>query len=217
MTTIGNAHVVDSIEERPSRRSLVGLAVVILVFFVGLIATGNEISYDTKTAAIKDAYDTSQGVNQIAAYAGMVFVGLLLFYGSALRNALRSTGKSWFADPAFLGFAALAATFASWSVTDVALWKAVDSGNEDAIRTLATISDAGFLPVMASMIALYVGTGLAGLTTGALPTWLAAASVVIGIIAPLGPLGFIGFMLLPLWIIAVAVWVRLDTEPKPAR
>ena len=210
MTTTSSALVSAPSKERPSRRVLVGLAIAILLFFVALIALSHDIAYDTKTADIEDAFDTSRGASQIGAYAGMVLVGLLLFYGSALRNALRASGRSWFADPAFLGFGALAATIASWSVMDVALWKAVDSGNEAAIRTLATLSDAGFLPVMASMIALYVGTGLAGLTTGALPRWLAVASIVVGVIAPLGPLGFVGFMLLPLWIVAVAAWVTLD-------
>lgn len=197
-------------KERPSRRMLVGLAIVILLFFVAQIALSNDISYDTKTADIKEAFDTSSSASQIGAYAGMVLVGLLLFYGGALRNALRASGKSWYADPAFLGFGALAATIASWAVTDVALWKAVDAGNESAIRTIAVISDAGFLPLMASMLALYVGTGLAGLATGALPKWLAITSIAVGVIAPLGPLGFVGFMLLPLWIVAVAAWVKLD-------
>lgn len=197
-------------KERPTRRVLVGLAVVILVLFLGMIATGHDISYDTKTADIKNAYDFSESTARIGSYVGMILVALLLFFGSALRNALRASGKSWFADPAFLGFAALAATFASWVVEDAALWKAVDSGNEGVIRTVATISDVGFLPLMASMVALYVGTGLASLATSALPKWLAIASIVIGVAAPLGPLGFIGFILLPLWIVAVASWVRLD-------
>jgi hypothetical protein len=196
---------------RPTRRVLVGLAVAILVLYAGLLATGHDISYDTKTADIKSAYDISETTNQIGSYVGMVLVALLLFFGSALRNALHASGKSWYADSAFLGFGALAATFASWVVTDVALWKAVDTGNASVIRTVATISDAGFLPAMASMVALYVGTGLAGLRTNALPRWLAVGSIVIGVVAPLGPLGFVGFMLLPLWTVAVASWVRLDT------
>ena len=119
-------------------------------------------------------------------------------------------GRSWYADATFLGFGALGATFASWTVTDAALWRAVDYGDESTIRTLATISDAGFLPLMASMIAMYVGSGLAGLTTGALPRWLSIASIVVGVIAPLGPLGFIGFLLLPVWMLAVAICVRLE-------
>lgn len=208
MTTTVTPRIVQT-RRSPGRRTLVGLAVVILAMFVIMLATGHDISYDTSTADIEQAYGGSLGVTQISAYAGMVFVALLLFYGGALRNALRASGGSWFADVAFLGFAALAATFASWIVTDIAMWKAVDLGNEDVIRTIATISDAGFLPLMASMIAVYVGTGLAGFTTGDLPKWLAVASIVIGVIAPLGPLGFIGFMLLPLWLVALAAWVRI--------
>ena len=63
---------------------------------------------------------------------------------------------------------------------------------------------------MASMIAIYVGSGMAGLTTGALPKWLSIGSIVVGVIAPLGPLGFAGFLLLPLWMLAVALTVRLE-------
>jgi hypothetical protein len=211
MTTTSSTLVTADSKEHPTRRVLVGLAVVIFVIFVAMIATGHDISYDTKITDIRDAYDMSESANQISAYAGMVLVGLLLFFGGALRNALRASGNSWFTDPVFLGFGLLAATFASWGVTDAAMWKAVDSGNDDVIRTVATISDAGFLPLMASMIALYIGTGLAGLSTKALPKWLAIASIVIGVAAPLGPLGFIGFMLLPLWIVAVASWVRLQS------
>ncbi len=210
MTQISTARPSTGAKDLPSRRVLVGLAVVILVLFVAMVGTSHDISYNTPTAKITDAYDISKGASQIGAYAGMVFVAMLLFFGGALRNALRSAGKSWLADPAFLGFGALAATFASWVVTDAAMWDAVHSGKETTIRTIAAISDAGFLPLMASMIALYVGTGLAGLTTKALPKWLAIASIVIGVIAPLGPLGFVGFLLLPLWIVAVAVCVRLD-------
>ena len=213
MSAISTAPPIDQITRSPRRKVLVGLAVTILLLFVAMLASGSDIAFDTPTAEIRDAYDGSQTASRIGAYAGMVFVAVVLFFGSALRNALRSSGKTWFADATFLGFAALAATFASWVVTDVALWKAVDYGDESAIRSLAAVSDAGFLPLMASMIAIYIGSGLTGLSTGALPKWLAIASIIIGVTAPLGPLGFIGAMLLPLWVVAVAVWVRLEKSP----
>ena len=113
----------------------------------------------------------------------------MLFFAAALRNAMRAAERTWLADVAFLGFAAVAATIASWVVTDLAMWKAVDQGDESTIRTIATISGAGFLPLMAAMIATDIGTGLAGLRTGALPKRLAITSVVVGVLAPLGPLG----------------------------
>ena len=178
-----------------------------------MFATGTDLSYDAKLADINDHYgDMSQNVTRISAYAGMVFVGLLLFFGAAIRRPVRGAGRSWLGDVVLLGFGALAATLASWVIIDVALWEAVDYGDESAIRALVTISDAGFLPLMASMIAIYVGAGLAGLLTGSIPKWLAIASLVVGLIAPLGPLGFFGAVLLPLWVLAVALTVRLDAS-----
>ncbi len=195
----------------PGRRTLVVLAVTIVVTVVGLLAaTGTEIAYDDKTSDIEAFFEMSQTASNVGSYVGMVLVAFVLFFGAAVRNALRVAGRSWYADVTFLGFGALGATFASWTVTDAALWRAVDYGDESTIRTLATISDAGFLPLMASMIAMYVGSGLAGLTTGALPKWLSIASIVVGVIAPLGPLGFIGFLLMPVWMVAVAICVRLE-------
>ncbi|MCY7300259.1 MAG: hypothetical protein LH616_13740 [Ilumatobacteraceae bacterium] len=198
---------------RPRRATLVVMAVALLVVYVAMLATGSDVSYDASLSDIVHSYDQSRGAMQLAAYVGMVFVGLLLFFGAALRNALRVSAESWLADVTLLGFVALAATLGSWIVTDVAMWKAVDYGDESAIRTIAVISDAGFLPLMASMIAVYLGTGLAGLLTGALPRWLAIASIAIGILAPLGPLGFVGATLLPIWLVATAVTVRLTPTP----
>ena len=194
----------------PGRRTLVILAATIVVTVVGmLVATGTDIAYDDKTSQIESFFDMSQTANQVASYVGMVLVALVLFFGAALRTAMNVARPSWYADVTFLGFGALGFTFASWTVTDAALWRAVDFGDESAIRTLATITDVGFLPLMASMVALYVGSGLAGLTAGALPKWLSIASIVVGVIAPLGPLGFVGFLLLPVWMVAVAICVRL--------
>lgn len=194
----------------PGRRVLVGLAALVLVTYVAMLATGSDLEADAKLSDIASAYDYSETLNRVGAYAGMVFVALLLFFGAALRHAVRQHRATWLADVTMLGFAALAATVASWVVTDAALWLAVEYGDDSAIRSLVTITDAGFLPLMASMIAVYVGTGLAGFATGCIPRWLAVASVVIGVLAPLGPAGFVGASLLPLWVLAVAITVRLE-------
>ena len=195
----------------PRRRTLVGVAVAFLVLYAAMMATGGDFEHDARLADVTEHFgDISQTASQISSYAGMVLVGLVLFLGAAFRNAVRRAGATWLADVVLLGFGALAATFASWGVIDAALWRAVDYGDDSATRALLVLGDVAFLPLMASMIAIYVGTGVAGLTTGSLPKWLAAVSIVVGVIAPLGPLGFVGAMLLPLWAIAVALTVRLD-------
>lgn len=195
----------------PSRRVLVGVAVAFLIGFAAMMGTGGDFGYDAKLADVTKHFgDISQTTSQVLSYVGMVIVGLLLFLGAGLRNALKRASGTWLGDVVLVGYAGLAATIASWCVLDAALWRAVDHGDESAIRALLVLGDASFLPLMPSMIAIYVGTGLAGLTTRSVPTWLAVVSIVVGVIAPLGPLGFVGTMLLPLWAVAVAVTVRLE-------
>jgi hypothetical protein len=50
-----------------------------------------------------------------------------------------------------------------------------------------------------------LGTGVAALRSGALPRWLAWASVGLGILAVAGPLGAVAFLITPLWTLAVGI------------
>lgn len=193
----------------PSRKVLIGLAVVILIAFVGLMAGSANLSSDSSTKDITAAFDYSSGQSQILSYAGMALCGIVLLFGAALRGAFRP-GDTWLANAVMLGAAGFAATLASWVVTDAAIWKAVDLGDQGQMHTFATLSDVSFLPLMGSLLALYIGAGAAGLVTGVLPKWLAVLSIVLGAIAVLGPLGFIPFLLLPLWGVAVASLIRLE-------
>lgn len=195
----------------PRRRTLVGLAVAFLLLYSAMMATGTDFEHDAKLADVNDHFgDISQSTSQIGSYVGMVLVGIVLFLGACFRNTVRRAGGAWLGDVVLLGFAALAATFASWGIIDAAMWRAVDYGDDSATRALLVLGDVSFLPLMASMIAIYVGTGLAGWTTGSLPKWLAGASIVVGVIAPIGPLGFVGALLLPLWSVTVAALMRVE-------
>jgi hypothetical protein len=196
----------------PRRRTLVGLSIAVLVLFVAGMSTGADNESDSSLARIKDAYDLSETTVQVTSYAGMAMCALLVFLGVAIRAALRSGRAVWTADVAMLGFVVIGLTVAGWAVSGLAMWHAVDQGEDAAIRTLNFADTANFLPLMMGMICAYVGAGLAGLVAGTLPKWLAVVSVVLGCVAPLGPLGFVPVMLLPLWLVAVAATVRLTTQ-----
>ncbi|HRD62768.1 MAG TPA: hypothetical protein PL137_17830, partial [Nocardioides sp.] len=127
----------------------------------------------------------------------------------ALRAALRARRQPWTADVAMLGLTVVGLTLAGWAVTGLAMWHAVDQGEDASIRALNFLDTANFLPLMMGMICAYLGTGLAGLRSGSLPRWLAVTSIVLGCLAPLGPLGFAPSLLLPIWLVVVAAMVRL--------
>lgn len=212
MTAFAPAALPDTtVSTVPRRRTLVALAVTVLILFVAVMATaGGDNEPDSSIATISGAYDYSQTALRLTSYAGMALCALLVFLGAGVRAALRSRRPAWTADVAILGFVVIGLTVASWAVSGATMWHAVDQGEEGAIRTLNYIDTSNFLPLMMGMLCVYVGTGLAGLASGTLPRWLAVASVGVGCLAPLGPLGFVPAMLLPLWLVAVAVAVRLD-------
>ena len=59
---------------------------------------------------------------------------------------------------------------------------------------------------------LHDRVGITALKQEALPKWLAWGSIVLGALAPLGPGGFVSFMLFPLWLVVVAAMVhRVET------
>ena len=211
MTTFTGAPTTDTADSSvPRRRTLVALAVGILVVLVGIFSTGADNESDSSVDKIKSSYDYSEAVFQTTSYAGMAMCALLVFLGVGLRAALRSQRAAWTADAVMLGLTVIGLTVASWAVSGAAMWHAVDQGDDASIRALNFIDTANFLPLMMGMVCAYVGAGFAGLSAGTLPKWLAVASIVLGCIAPLGPLGFISSMLLPIWLIVVAAMVEVD-------
>lgn len=196
----------------PRRRTLVALAVVVIVVFVAVLATGVDNDPDSSLSSIKESYGFSDAALQVTNYAGMAMCALLVFLGAAVRAALCARRPSWVADVAMLGFVVVGLTVAGWAVSGLAMWHAVDQGEDASIRALNFLDTANFLPLMMGMICAYVGTGVAGLASGALPRWVAMASVLVGCLAPLGPLGFVPAMLLPVWLVLIAVTLRLGPQ-----
>ena len=215
MTTIApESTTLTTMSSLPRRRTLVLLAVTFVTGFVAALATGADTNPDSSLATIESAYDQSHLSIMIASYAGMAACAVLIFLGVALRSALRAQRPTWTADAAMLGFVVIALTIASWVVSGLALWHAVDQGEDASVRTLNFVDTSNFLPLMTGMICVYVGTGAAGLVSGTLPRWLAVASIVLGILAPLGPVAFAPAVLLPIWLVLVSALVRVG-QPQP--
>jgi hypothetical protein len=68
-----------------------------------------------------------------------------------------------------------------------------------------------FFTVAVGTGAFLIGSGIAAKKTGALPSWLAWAAIVIGVIA-ITPLGFFGFVLSGLWILIVSIYLAMQPD-----
>lgn len=194
----------------PSRRLLVALGSIYLVGFGALMATGSDRSaYDDPTKLIAD-YNVGDTMIQVMTYSVIVVAGVLIFYGAALRTVLRARTRRWTADVAFIGFVTMAWTLGSWAVTALALHHAVHVGDAQIVQSINILDTTNFPPAMLGLMCSMIGVGVTAYREGLLPRWLAVASMVIGAMAPLGPGGFVPFMLFPIWLIVVAAMVRLS-------
>jgi hypothetical protein len=186
---------------------LVGLSVVFLVAFAlaFLVFSSPDIDAEATGATVLKEYT----LGRATLYADMAiqaFAALIVFWGVAFRRVVG--GGTWTSQVSLIGAALLALTLSLFGVTDAAMYHAVQTGVPETAQAINVISNEFFLPLMLALICLYVGTGLSTWTTGALPRWLAVISLVLGVLAPLGPAGFVSFTLLPIWVVVVSVLAK---------
>jgi hypothetical protein len=192
------------------RRTMVTLAVIYLGFFAFLMATGADREADADPGKLIADYDISATLIQIVTYSTVVAGVVLVFLGAALRSALVLRTRRWTADVAFLGFVLMALTLVTWAVSALALHHAVDIGDTGVVRAINVIDTTNFPLAMLSMSCAMIGVGVTALREHALPTWLCWASVVLGVMSPLGPLAFAPFFLFAIWTVVIAATVRLS-------
>jgi hypothetical protein len=135
---------------------------------------------------------------------------LLVAFGVALRSALRSreAGEASFSALAFGGAVLAAAAVGLVGAIQVAAATAAADGLTDATVTLHRLDSFMFLPWVAGFSAMTLAAGIGGLRTTALPRWLAWVSIVMGV-AFLTPVGFVPFLLMPLWLAVTGVTIVL--------
>ena len=193
----------------PARRTLLLLSGCYSALFVALFLFGGGEGPSAETAgeSVISQYSQSQAGVAIGSYGLVVTGALLIFWGSGVRRML-SRDRAWTADAGFAGAVVFALTLMAWAVSSLAMYDAVQTGTPAVAQAMNVIDHANFVPAMLGLVCTMVGIGLAGLRTGALPRWLAVASVVIGAMAPLGPGGFVPFSLFPIWLILVSALLR---------
>ena len=201
----------------PSGRVLVGTAVAYAVLFVALFLTGGEgPGTNTAGAKIIADYDKSSTMVGLGGYALVVAAAALIFFGAALRRALRRERADWLADAAFGGIIVMGVTLVGFAVTTFAMYDAVKTGNASVAQSINILDHSNFVPAMLGLCCTLLAVGLCGLRSGALPKWLSIVSVVLGVASPLGPAAFAPFALFPVWVVVVAgVTARRLNAAKP--
>ena len=178
-----------------------------LLFFVGLALLWNDPSSETGPAETFAYWQDNRGQHQIVALLVAPLIAfLLLFFGAGLRRRLAQGGDAGHGSVAFAGALLAAAIFAVVGMLEAAMTNAAHEGQRETVYTLNQFHSYDWLGWNAAFGAMLLATGLGARRNRMLPSPLAWATVVIGA-SLLTPLGFFGFILVPVWLIAVGLWL----------
>ena len=179
-----------------------------LLFFVALILLWNDPASETGPAETFAFWQDNRGQHQIVALLVAPLIAfLLLFFGAGLRRRLaKGNGDAGHSSVAFAGAVLAAMTFALVGMLEGAMTNAAHEGERETVYTLNQLHSYDWLAWNAAFAAMLLATGLGARRNGMLPTPLAWATVIIGA-SLLTPLGFFGFILVPVWLIVVGVWL----------
>jgi hypothetical protein len=190
-----------------------------LLFFVGLVLLWNDPSSETGPAETFAYWQDDRGQHQIVALLVAPLIAfLLLFFGAGLRRRLaQGNGDAGHGSVAFGGALLGAATFALVAMLEGAMTNAAHEGQRETVYTLNQLHSYDWLGWNAAFAAMLLATGLGARRNSMFPSPLAWVTIVVGA-SLLTPLGFFGFILVPVWLIVVGLWLfrnkaAVPTEP----
>jgi hypothetical protein len=183
-----------------------------LLFFVGLVLLRDDPPSESAVADTFAYWQNNRGQHQIIALLLTPLMAfLLIFFGAGLRRRLERGADSGHGTVALGGALLAAATFGLVGMLEAAMTNAAHEGNRQAVYTLNQLHSYDWLGWNAAFAAVLLSTGLGARRNRMLPAPLAWVTIVIGA-SLLTPLGFFGFILLPLWLIVVGLWLSRGQE-----
>ena len=187
-----------------------------LLFFVGLVLLWDDPASETGPAETFAYWQDDRGQHQIVALLVAPLIAfLLIFFGAGLRRRLaQGNGDAGHGSVAFGGALLASATFVLVAMLEGAMTNAAHEGERETVYTLNQLHSYDWLGWNAAFAAMLLAAGLGARRNGMLPTPLAWATIVIGA-SLLTPLGFFGFILVPVWLIVVGVWLSRRATAAP--
>jgi hypothetical protein len=190
-----------------------------LLFVVGLVLNRTDPGSETSPADTFAYWHADHGRHQIVGLLVAPLIAfLLLFFAAGLKRRLEEcTGGSGHGSVAFGGALLAAAIFALVGMLEAGMTSAAHRGERQAVYALNQLHSYDWLGWNAAFGAMLLASGLGARRNRMLPVPLAWATVVIGI-SLLTPLGFFGFMLVPVWLVVVGIllfrdWTASAVEP----
>lgn len=176
--------------------------IVLAVILTGEGPDPTEESADEVVAFYQDN-EGEQTVGSLLIGLGGV---LFLFFAGWVRRMLRvAEGEGGMLSAvAFGGAIAFATGIGVVATLNLALADLSDDLDPIAVQAINGIVWDYYIPFMVGMCTFLLATGIAGVRSGALPTWFAWVAIVLGVVI-FTPIGFFAFLAGLIWILVLSV------------
>ena len=153
----------------------------------------------------------------VGAFGGPLLAALIVLFFSYVRSVARRRGAEG-AGPTVMvaGAAVWAAGLLLGSMLELAAVGAADDNLEQVAQTLNVLIESDWIPFIAGIAITLIGAGMTALRGALLPSWLGWVALVVGIIALIGPGGFLGFFVGPLWMLVAGIMLYTRSEEAVA-
>lgn len=191
--------------QRSGPAPLLGTAFAAL-FVLAFVGSGGGAESDTPGSEVIADHAQSSSTLLIFGTALIIAAIVLVFFGGWLRQTLRSTatGPDWLPDVVLAGAIIHAVTLTTFVSSSNSVQHAIDTGDPAIAQALNIASGSDFVTAMLGLACMLIATGVSAYRSGALPRWLAVVSIILGVMAPLGPGGFAPFLTFPVWVVVVS-------------
>ncbi|HEX2193142.1 MAG TPA: hypothetical protein VHH09_08100 [Acidimicrobiales bacterium] len=191
-------------------------AVFAVVFAVAFLTGGDTPDTDASGLEVISHYEDAG--EKLPLILGLVLAAVLfLFFAGVLREALRANdaGPAWLATVAFGGGVVYATALAIFAMGQIMLLDASDLGDPQVAQALNIFDNDNFFPAVVGLATFLLATAWQTLRSRVLPAWVGWVSLVLGLLAVAGPVGFLAFLLFPIWVLVVSILLYRGTARPP--
>jgi hypothetical protein len=203
----------------PSRLAALSGAAYFLLSLAGHFASGHEPGFMAEAAAVQAYYVGHEGAVLAGHTLFLLSAVALLVFAAALGTAIRAggTGDGTLASAVFAGaLAAAALMFASGAIGMAGAIHVQEKGMVTAAEASSFWDLGQVLYGLATPMALVVtvlGCALASLRRGALPRWLGALSVPLGLALAVPPINHVAIDVFAFWALATSLLLAAREAP----
>jgi hypothetical protein len=158
---------------------------------------------------VMDYYNSHQGRTLTSVFLAPLGALLLVLFASYLRSLARERNSAVGPTVLVSGAILWASGLLLGSVFDLTVESASHHGQAQIAQTANVLNNDAWIPFVAGIAITLVGAGMTVLSSRILPTWLGWIAIVGGIVSLVGPGGFIGFIVAPLWLLVSGVLLGL--------